>query len=293
MSFAAVQARHASINYPGRIAVVVGGTSGLGEALAERLAKADVSVVVVGRSKKRGDEVVAKMNTLSKTAKHSFVACDVGTLHNVATFVNDFRAHTTRLDYLVLTQGIATTQGRTETSEGIDIKLSLHYYSRMAFARLLAPLMASSPDPRVLTVLSAGVHSPFEGYNTDPELRTTYSLSNAANAAGFYNDVGVTALAKEFPAVSFVHAAPGAVRTAWGTEMPWYLRGPIRFLQLFMRAPNVAAEYLSSALFDDQYKGGAHFMGADGTPARTLKEQAAAQDPVWRHTVEVLDKYAH
>ena len=36
------------------------------------------------------------------------------------------------LDYLVLTQGIASLDGFTPTSEGIDRKLALHYYSRIA-----------------------------------------------------------------------------------------------------------------------------------------------------------------
>ena len=40
-----------------------------------------------------------------------------------------------KLDILVMTQGIATTQGRTETEEGIDMKLALHYYSRVRSAR--------------------------------------------------------------------------------------------------------------------------------------------------------------
>ena len=35
-----------------------------------------------------------------------------------------------------------------------------------------------------------------------------YSLKNAADAAGFYNDIGLDCLAREHPTVAFVHAAP-------------------------------------------------------------------------------------
>eukprot|EP00048_Salpingoeca_helianthica_P015573 m.227462 g.227462 ORF g.227462 m.227462 type:complete len:323 (+) comp17220_c0_seq1:179-1147(+) len=290
MSLAAVQARHAAISLPGRLAIVVGGTSGLGEAIAERLARADVSVIVVGRSKQRGDEVVAKMSAVSKTATHSFVPCDAAVLSNVEEFAKQFRASGRTLDYLVLTQGIATIQGRTETSEGLDVKLSVHYYSRVAFAQLLAPAMSTARDARVLSVLSAGVHSPFTGYKTDPELKTTYSLTNAANAAGFYNDIAAEMLAKEHPSISFTHAAPGAVKTNWGTEMPWYLRGPIRALQCLFRSPETAGEYLSSAIFDDEYRGGWFLMGQNAQHVSKTNIHDEARESVWAHTTQVLDR---
>jgi hypothetical protein len=41
--------------------------------------------------------------------------------------------------------------------------------------------------------------------------------------AGFYNDLGLDALAvaESNGSVVMVHAAPGFVKTSWGTEMPW------------------------------------------------------------------------
>jgi hypothetical protein len=44
----------------------------------------------------------------------------------------------------------------------------------------------------------------------DPGLQRHYSIANAANAAGYYNDLGLDALARQ-PGnenVVFVHAAP-------------------------------------------------------------------------------------
>jgi len=59
MALSAVRARHAQISLSGKVAVVVGGTAGIGAGIAKRLARADASVIVVGRSKQRGDEIVA------------------------------------------------------------------------------------------------------------------------------------------------------------------------------------------------------------------------------------------
>eukprot|EP00047_Mylnosiga_fluctuans_P010966 m.18912 g.18912 ORF g.18912 m.18912 type:complete len:320 (-) comp3386_c0_seq1:124-1083(-) len=290
MSLATVRAKHAAVSLAGKTAIVVGGTAGIGAGIAQRLAQADASVVIVGRSKQRGEEMVKTLSTLSKTAKHEFIPCDGTLLGNVATFSKAYAAGHERLDYLVLTQGIATTQGRTETAEGIDEKMSLHYYSRMAYIRTLLPLLERADDPRVLTVLSAGVHKPYTGYSTDPELKTTYSLANAAYAAGFYNDIAVESLALEHPAVSFIHAAPGTINTNWGTELPLLLRGLVRMIQPFMRSLQDCGEYMASALMDPEYHGGWSLMDQNGNKTHPTALQAEARAAVWASTQAVLDR---
>ena len=50
---------------------------------------------------------------------------------------------------------------------------------QVAFAKALAPKLEAASG-RVLTVLSAGVHGPCTHYLDDPELKSKYSLKNAA-----------------------------------------------------------------------------------------------------------------
>ena len=61
-------------------------------------------------------------------------------------------------------------------------------------------------------MLSAGVHGTYAGWKDDTGLSAAnYSLKNAADAAGFYNDIAMEKLAQEHPTLSFTHAAPGFV----------------------------------------------------------------------------------
>ena len=84
-----------------------------------------------------------------------------------------------------MTQGMATMQGYTPTSEGNDEKMTLHYYSRVTFVLGLLPaLQKSDMTAIVLSVLSGGVHGPYTNYVKDPSLKNTYSIKNAADAAG-------------------------------------------------------------------------------------------------------------
>lgn len=213
------------------------------------------------------------------------------------------------IDALVMTQGMATIQKFTPTSEGNDEKLTLHYWSRAAFASCLMPALRSSPSsimpggPVVLSVLSGGVHKPYTNYKNDPELKKHYSIPNAADFAGYYNDLFFDKLACN-PAnsnVNFVHAAPGIVASNWGTEMPVWLRMPIRGMQKVMgKSPDKCAGYMVQPILNCA-KGNEigldlpttllYVMKEDATSGRlTNGHTAEAQESVWETTKDVLGR---
>lgn len=89
-----------------------------------------MSVTIVGRNKQRGTEIVEEMKGKSTDAKSKFdfIDCDAQLLGNVKSCVDQFVAKQEPIDYLVLTQGIATTQGRTPTTEGLGIFLIFNLF---------------------------------------------------------------------------------------------------------------------------------------------------------------------
>lgn len=109
----AVRAANAMAKFPGRRALVVGGTSGIGEGVAKRLAEADFGVTIVGRSAERAESIVAQLRAISPGSEHGFLACDAELLANAKSCADAYRSKNDRLDVLVLSQGIGTFQGRT------------------------------------------------------------------------------------------------------------------------------------------------------------------------------------
>lgn len=71
----------------GRVAIVTGGTSGIGLAIAKALADAGAKVVIAGRSKERGDEALESFRADGLEAQ--FLACDVGDADSVSSMVGE------------------------------------------------------------------------------------------------------------------------------------------------------------------------------------------------------------
>jgi NAD(P)-dependent dehydrogenase (short-subunit alcohol dehydrogenase family) len=274
-------------------ALVVGGTSGIGEGIALALAKRDCDVTVAGRSQQRGAAVVEKLQDISPSKMHKFIPVDGFDLKSLHVLKDEPAP-----DVVVLTQGMATIQGYTPTKDGLDQKLQLHYFSRIYLARLLAPGMAKQQSestsgntpPRILSVLSAGVHGKYKHFEDDFQVRNHYSIKNAADAAGFYTDAGFEAFSRENPSFIVAHAAPGFVSTRWGTEMPFLLRALIRPMQqAFGKSPEECGNTLTNSIFEITEPG--YFLIDEKGQQITkngMKHTKDERDVIWEKTLELL-----
>jgi NAD(P)-dependent dehydrogenase (short-subunit alcohol dehydrogenase family) len=266
----------------------------------------------MGRDAAAGASIVQEMEGCA-TADESgakptfnFVRCDASLLRQIKSTVDNYTSSSTKLDLLVLTQGLATLDGFTPTEEGIDRKLAVHYFGRAAFMYSLAPFMArTSRSPVIMSVLSGGVHSAFAGYKADMELKSSYSLKNAADAAGFYNDIAVDMISRENPDVRTIHSAPGVINTNIGSDFPAYLRYPVRGLMaIFGKSPADCAEvqlapvfkYMDEALkasttTSTSFKKGGFAILNQGEPAPVTPLHTEAADFVWTQSKEIFKKF--
>ena len=305
-SFKSIAAEHQKMpKISGRTAVVVGAAGGIGQACAHRLAEAGFGVVAVGRNKPgRAEAVVAELNAKGG-GPHEFRGCDAFSLTDVKDCADGIVQDKGSIDALVMSQGMATVQGFTPTVDGNDQKITLHLWSRAAFANQLLPALNKSDMPKgpvVLSILSGGVHSPYKGYTSDPELKDTYSIKNAADMAGYYNDLFFDALARKpnNGKINFVHSCPGFVNSNWGTEMPWYLKGVIRCMQPLGKSTTECAEFMVDPVLrsaaglemigrPNDASDGIFIMHEDATASKLTKEHTVdAVTSVWKTTAEVL-----
>lgn len=216
-----------------------------------------------------------------------------------------------------------------ETDEGLDKKLSLHYYSRMRFLNNLLPQLTnagnsegeSSPKglagslSRVVSVLEAGGESQIN--MEDLSLKQNYSLRNCAKHAITMTSLSMAELAKAHPTTSFVHAYPGIVKTGLTRDMGLLGRTSVEVAYLLMkpwtislgesgerhlyaatspRFPPLASRDVEDAETGaDATKGsGSYLLNSDGS--RTGSEKVWQEfrknetgKLVWKHTLGVFE----
>jgi len=303
MALSLLKEKYSTLSLTGKRAIVAGGTSGIGEGIAERLAKANVEVTILGRNEERGKAVLAKLNAASPSLSHRFVATDLSLIRNANAFARAEVEAGKPLDFLVLSAGIVQTSLH-KTVEDVDTKMAVHYFTRVALAMQLQPLLQKSSDARVLTILSGGIHSAYKDYEQNFQLTSSSYMVNSANAAGFYNDIAIEQLAALNPSAAYFHAAPGFIKTNWGSELPWYSRGPVRFLQLFATSIESVGEFMCAPLFNPELKATQvttnekssrnwHIVNRHGgiIDDKITNLHHEAKDVVWRKTLDVLNKH--
>ena len=99
---------------PDKVAVVTGSTQGLGEGIARRFVREGARVVVNGRSREKGERVVAALRELGGDA--IFLQADLCDRVAAMRLVDDAAAHFGRLDILVNNAQLVPPLGRGHRS---------------------------------------------------------------------------------------------------------------------------------------------------------------------------------
>ena len=147
------------MNPAGKTFLITGSTDGVGRVVAIRLGAAGANVVVHGRDRKRGDDVVDEIRRGGgRAVLHT---ADLSSLDEVRALADTMRADLGRLDVLVNNAGIGSASGgrqRRVSADGYELRFGVNYLAGFLLTRLLLPLIRSSTPARVVNVASLGQH---------------------------------------------------------------------------------------------------------------------------------------
>ncbi|KIY66184.1 NAD(P)-binding protein [Cylindrobasidium torrendii FP15055 ss-10] len=274
-------------------AIFVGGTSGIGQAMAESFANhtdGQANIIIVGRNEAAANKILASFPKPAAPLKHEFIACDVTSMKAVGeTTAAIKKSLSGPVDFLVLSPGWAAMEGRVETSEGLDRKMAVNYYGRWRFISDLVDRF-NEKGAKVLSVLGAGY-----GAKADPNdwpMKKKYSVGNVAVITPTYNDLAMEKFAKLHPTHSFLHSTPGGVKTNYlSASKTWYIRysGPIltTLLSPFLYSPEQCAENQWAGILNSGP--GAHRIGSKGQDIGRKNWYGTDEEveSLWKHTKEV------
>jgi NAD(P)-dependent dehydrogenase (short-subunit alcohol dehydrogenase family) len=139
----------------GQVAVVTGGSAGLGLAIAAALAQAGTTVVLASRSAERCAAAAARLSARTGTAVHGR-ACDVTSERSVGVLTEEVLARHGRIDVLVTSAGIQA-RGTLDQLAVADLRacLEVNVVGTWLACRAAAAPMRAAGYGRILTMASA------------------------------------------------------------------------------------------------------------------------------------------
>lgn len=154
----------------GKTVLVTGANSGIGKAACEAVARLGATVLMTVRDRERGEQARQEVAAAVPGAELQVEVCDVSSLAAVRDFAADLVRRLPRLDVLAHNAG-ALPESRTETAEGHEVTLATHVLGPLLLTERLRPILAASPDPRVIWMSSGGMYAqPLRA--DDPEYRS-------------------------------------------------------------------------------------------------------------------------
>jgi len=135
----------------GKVAIVTGANSGIGQAIALALAQAGADVAAVGRSP--AEETVAKVRALGRCAE--MISADLATIEPVGRVVDETIARLGRLDILVNNAGIIRRADAVDfTEEDWDAVIDTNLKSVFFLAQSAGRHMIAQGSGKIINIAS-------------------------------------------------------------------------------------------------------------------------------------------
>jgi len=227
-----------------KVAIVTGGSRGIGKAIAEVFAREGATAIICGRKQSPLDEVATQLKGLPGTVVP--MACHVGKLEELERLVNSTNREFGKIDILVnnAATNIAQGPGIEMDDSQFDKMVEVNLKSAYRLTRLVAPGMCQRGSGSIINIASiAGLRPQFHGL--------LYSMTKAAlimMTQSYAVELG--------PLGVRVNAiAPGLIQTVlseyyWKDENKWQqllARQPIKHLGQPMEVAEVALLLASDA----------------------------------------------
>jgi NAD(P)-dependent dehydrogenase (short-subunit alcohol dehydrogenase family) len=264
----------------GKVIVMTGATSGIGQIAAERLAEMGARLVLVARDRSRGEAMLADLVARTPGRGHSIHYADLSRLEQVKRVARDIAAVEARIDVLINNAG-AMFSRRAVTTDGLELTFALNHMAYFVLTAGLVGRLVASARARVINTASnahrkgrldfANLQSeksyrPFVAYGTSKLCNILFTRELARRVS----DLGVSAnsFSPGFVATRFGDAAGGA----HGTFM--------RVAKLFANRPERGAEtlvWLASSPDLEEISGEYFYQGRRGTLTAEAQDDALAR----------------
>jgi NAD(P)-dependent dehydrogenase (short-subunit alcohol dehydrogenase family) len=234
----------------GKVVVITGATSGIGEIAAQRLAGMGARIVLVARDAARGQRTLTRLPGVGSGAAHSIHYGDLSSISTSKRVAAEIAAAEPRIDVLINNAG-ALFGSRTLTADNLEQTFATNH---MAYFVLTLGLKASLLAAGAARVVSTASDA-HKGYTLDfDDLQSAkgYSAIRAYGRSKLCNILFTRELARRWSGSGITANClhPGFVATRFGDASGGFLSSVVRIAKTFAITPEKGAEtivYLASS----------------------------------------------
>ncbi|MBO9471031.1 SDR family oxidoreductase [Endozoicomonas sp. G2_2] len=159
----------------GRVAIVTGGSRGIGRMIAEGLLRQGARVYITARKAEACDETAKELSEIGPCVS---LPADVSTMDGIHGLVAAYREHEKTLDILVNNAGAAWGAEFDEFPESgwdkaVDLNMKAPFFLAQAFKPMLLEARAAGPIAKIINIASV------DGLSLNPQETYSYHASKA------------------------------------------------------------------------------------------------------------------
>ena len=272
----------------GKVVVLTGGTSGIGEAAAVKLAEMGARLGLVARDASRAAAILNRLQKVSPATPHTTHLADLSLVAETRRVAREIAAAEARIDVLINNAGLICAR-RQVTAEGYELTFAMNHLAYFVLTHGLLPRMLGSAPTRIVNTAS-DVHRGAKLDFRDLQSEHRYSGFGAYAKSKLANVLFTNELARRLSGsgVTANSLHPGVVSSRFGLPREGQGGDPssARFLSAHGISPEEGAEtivYLASSV-DAAKASGRYFNQCRAVAPSEEAQDRATAEKLWEES---------
>jgi NAD(P)-dependent dehydrogenase (short-subunit alcohol dehydrogenase family) len=275
----------------GKVVVITGATSGIGQVAAEELAGMRARIVQVARDRERGEAAVGRLRSRAPGIAHSIYYADMARISEMKRVAAEIVKAEPRIDILINNAG-ALFNSRQITEDGLERTFALNHVSYFVLTEGLRERLAASAPARIINT-SSDAHSGKKLDLDDLQSSKAFRGFNVYGVSKLCNILFTRELARRLAGTGVTANClhPGFVATRFGDQSGGMFSMVVRLAKNFALTPQKGAEtiiYLATSPDVANVTGQYFYKCRPATPSKEAQDDAKA-GRLWEATARLAN----
>jgi NAD(P)-dependent dehydrogenase (short-subunit alcohol dehydrogenase family) len=263
----------------GKVVVITGGTSGIGQVAAAELARQGARIILIARDRARASKALAQVQAAGPGVSHRVVFADLASVAETRRVGAEIAAVEPRVDVLVNNAGALFNQRRL-SPDGLEMTFAVNHMAYFVLTEALKQALLAAGSARIVNTASGAHHGAALDFD-DLQSERAYSGFRVYGRSKLCNILFTRELARRLQGsgVTANCLHPGFVATRFGDGSGGLLQALMPVAKLGAISPQKGAEtivYLASSPDVASVSGLYFYRRRPDTPSPAAQDDLAA-----------------